>query len=139
MYIVAHVWSDRGYPICWRHSLRSREVTNQNFFFKNDLFSFMRARHVLSNYKYYDATYMHVYKTHCSGFTLISDWRDEVFCWIKVIFPPLYTKYSLSTLIDKEKVYPWTDMFKRYQFLRLFISILKVNENIVNKTKIKQT
>ena len=44
----AKVRNNLGYLICLKHSIRSREVTNR-IFLQKDLFSFMRAQHVLSS------------------------------------------------------------------------------------------
>jgi len=49
----AHVRSNLCYLISLRHLIRSRAGTNRILFIRTDLFSFMRAQHVLSYYKYH--------------------------------------------------------------------------------------
>ena len=46
--IGAHVGNNLCYSICFRHFIRSKAVTNRIFFPRKDIFSFMRAQHVLS-------------------------------------------------------------------------------------------
>ena len=48
--IDAHVRSDLCYKICLRHLIRSGAVTNEIFFPRKDLFSLMRAQHVMSHH-----------------------------------------------------------------------------------------
>ena len=48
--ISAHVRSNFWYLISLRHLIRSSEVKNPIFFFRKDLFLFMRAQHVLNNH-----------------------------------------------------------------------------------------